>query len=50
MNPDAPIWGSILTRELVADWTDDEVAELVADLDRVVMLTVQDHEARRADG
>lgn len=46
----SPIWGSVLTRELVDGWTDEQVADLVADLDRAVMLTIQDHEARRADG
>lgn len=45
----SPIWGSVLTRELVEGWTDEEVADLVADLDLTVMITIQDHEARRAD-
>lgn len=46
----APIWGSIITRELVSGWSDDEVERLVADLNEIVMLTYRDHEARRADG
>lgn len=43
----APIWGSVLVRELVEGWTDDEVADLCNDLDQIVMLTIADHEARR---
>lgn len=50
MTAGSSIWGSFITREFVEDWTDEEVADLVADLDLTVMLTIQDHEARRADG
>jgi hypothetical protein len=35
---------------MVEGWTDEEVADLVADLDRIVMVTVEDHEAQRARG
>jgi len=43
-----PIWRSAVVAEMVEGWTDDEIADLCNDLDRAVMLTVADHEARRA--
>lgn len=42
-----PIWGSILTKELVDGWTDSEIEALCSDLDDAVMHIVQDHEQRR---
>jgi len=42
-----PIWRSAVVAEMVEGWTDDEIADLCNDLDRAVMLTVADHEARR---
>lgn len=44
---DPPIWGSIITEELVAGWTDAEIEALCADLDEAVMHVIQDHEQRR---
>lgn len=44
---DPPIWGSILTKELVDGWADAEIEALCSDLDDAVMRVIQDHEQRR---
>jgi len=43
-----PIWRSAVVAEMVEGWSDAEITALCDDLDRAVMLTVADHEARRA--
>jgi hypothetical protein len=44
---DPPIWGSVLTKELVAGWSDDEIQALCVALDDAVMSVIQDHEHQR---
>ena len=46
-NPaDEIVWTSVITRGMVADWTDDEIDLLRADLDDAVQSTYEDWELR----
>lgn len=46
-NPNEAIWGSLLTRESVEGWTEEEIIALCTDLNNAVMHIIQDHEQRR---
>lgn len=37
------VWQSTITRDMVEDWTDDEIAILIADLDDAVQMTCEDN-------
>jgi hypothetical protein len=40
------VWTSVITRGMVADWTDEEIELLSADLDDAVQSTYEDWELR----
>ena len=42
--PNTVIWKSVVTKEMVEGWSDDEIEMLVTDLDDAVMATLQDYE------
>jgi len=37
------VWQSTITRDMVKDWIDDEIAILIADLDDAVQMTCEDN-------